>query len=69
LTARVKGEAVSEDQIVIAILDHCKALVHPGYFYDIPPSHIVMTFVQELEILKRTVGCLGDYLDSIFLSA
>ena len=69
LTAKVKGEAVSEDQIVIAILDHCKALVHPGYFYDIPPSHIVMTFVQELEILKRTVGCLADYLDTILLSA
>jgi alanine-synthesizing transaminase len=68
LTARVKGEAVSEDQIVIAILDHCKALVHPGYFYDIPPSHLVMTFVQEPEILRRTVACLADYLDTVWLS-
>jgi alanine-synthesizing transaminase len=63
LTARVKGEAVSEDQLVISILDYCKALVHPGYFYDIPPSHIVMTFVQEPGILRKTMACIAEFIE------
>ena len=68
LTGRIKGESVSEDQLVISILDHCKALVHPGYFYDIPPSHIVLTFVQEPATLKKTVNCIAGHLDALLLS-
>ncbi len=68
LTGRIKGESESEDQLVISILDHCKALVHPGYFYDIPPAHIVLTFVQEPATLKKTVNCIGEHLDALLLS-
>lgn len=68
LTGRIKRESVSEDQLVVSILDHCKSLVHPGYFYDIPPSHIVLSFVQEPEILKRTLNRIAGYLDSLLLS-
>jgi hypothetical protein len=28
-------------------------LTHPGYFYDIPPDHLVMTFVDEPEAVRR----------------
>ena len=63
LTARVKGEAVGEDQLVISILENCKALVHPGYFYDIPPSHIVMSFVQQPEILRKTMESIAEFIN------
>jgi hypothetical protein len=37
-----------------------RILAHPGYFYEMPGTHLVMTFVEELEVvakaLERLVG-------------
>lgn len=37
--------ARSEDGTAATLLEQEKLLVHPGYFYDIPGDHLVMTFV------------------------
>jgi len=27
-------------------------LVHPGYFYDISPDHLVMTFIDDSDLVR-----------------
>jgi alanine-synthesizing transaminase len=55
LTVRVPGAGTAEESLAIELLQRSKVLVHPGYFYDIPPSHLVMTFIQEPEILRAAL--------------
>ena len=58
LTVKLSEEEKSEDQIVIDLLQNTRILVHPGYFYDIAPTHLVMTFVQNLEELDSALSRL-----------
>ena len=36
-----------EEQAAMRLLRDSQILVHPGYFYDIAPDHLVMTFIQD----------------------
>jgi len=36
-----------EEKAAAALLDKHGLLVHPGYFYDIAPDHLLMTFIDE----------------------
>ena len=38
---------LAEDDAAERLLREEGLLVHPGHFYDIPPHHIVLSFVQE----------------------
>jgi len=58
LTVTLPGEERSEDQIVIDLLQNARTLVHPGYFYDIVPTHLVMTFIQDLDVLDSSLSRL-----------
>lgn len=62
LTARWLGLERDEEQLAIDVLRNCGVLLHPGYFYDIPGTHLVMTFIQNLDVLKRSVQRIRDYL-------
>ena len=35
-----------EERAAATLLEEHRILVHPGYFYDIPPDHLVMTFID-----------------------
>jgi aspartate/methionine/tyrosine aminotransferase len=39
--------ARDEDEAAASLLRDERILVHPGYFYDIAPDHLVMTFIDE----------------------
>jgi alanine-synthesizing transaminase len=41
-----------EEQAARALLENDRLLVHPGYFYDIAPNHLVMTFIDEPDQLR-----------------
>jgi alanine-synthesizing transaminase len=41
-----------EEAASAALLEKHRILVHPGYFYDIPPDHLVMTFIDDPESLS-----------------
>ena len=41
--------ADSEEDAAAALLKKNGILVHPGYFYDIDPDHLVMTFIHDPE--------------------
>jgi alanine-synthesizing transaminase len=42
-----------EEATAEAILLRTHTLVHPGYFYDIQPHHLVLSFVSEPESMRR----------------
>ena len=41
-----------EEEAAARLLENDRILVHPGYFYDIPPDHLVMTFIDDLSALR-----------------
>ncbi len=41
-----------EEETAKALLEKNSILVHPGYFYDIKPDHLVMTFIDEPELVR-----------------
>jgi aspartate/methionine/tyrosine aminotransferase len=44
VTVRINDD---EDAVALRLLEEDGILVHPGYFYDIDPEHLVMTFIQD----------------------
>jgi len=44
--------ARDEEQVASTLLEREGILVHPGYFYDIAPDHLVMTFIDEPEAVR-----------------
>jgi alanine-synthesizing transaminase len=40
-----------EEEAAAGLLENDGILVHPGYFYDIAPDHLVMTFIEEPELV------------------
>ena len=47
-----------EEQLAAALLERDGILVHPGYFYDIAPDHLVMTFIDE-------PGLVGEHFERV----
>jgi alanine-synthesizing transaminase len=43
---------LDEDDVASQLLERERILVHPGYFYDIPPDHLVMTFIDDPSSLR-----------------
>jgi aspartate/methionine/tyrosine aminotransferase len=49
ITLRVDRD---EEQLASDLLERDRILVHPGYFYDIMPDHLVMTFIDEPQSVR-----------------
>ena len=45
-----------EDRAAAALLEKDRILVHPGYFYDIAPDHLVMTFIDDPASIRQHFG-------------
>jgi aspartate/methionine/tyrosine aminotransferase len=43
-----------EEEAAKAILREDHLLVHPGYFYDMAPHHLILSFVQNPEIIRSS---------------
>jgi aspartate/methionine/tyrosine aminotransferase len=41
-----------EEEAAATLLKNDGILVHPGYFYDIAPDHLVMTFIDDPELVR-----------------
>jgi aspartate/methionine/tyrosine aminotransferase len=41
-----------EEEAAATLLQRERILIHPGYFYDIEPDHLVMTFVEDPHTIK-----------------
>ena len=42
-----------EEKSAARLLGEAHLLVHPGYFYDIRPDHLVMTFIHEPSVIDE----------------
>ena len=49
-----------EEEAAAELLQDRNILVHPGYFYDIQPDHLVMTFIHEPDLLKSTFEQIAE---------
>jgi aspartate/methionine/tyrosine aminotransferase len=49
-----------EEEAALRLLGEKHILVHPGYFYDIAPDHLVMTFIQNPGELRRAFTAIGE---------
>jgi alanine-synthesizing transaminase len=58
------GPERDEEEWLIDLLKATGILAHPGYFYDIPGTHLVMTFVEELEVLAEALDRLVAFADT-----
>jgi len=58
-------EDLEEERAAEEILKREKILLHPGHYYDIPPHHLVLSFVQKSEALRETLPRLLAVLDNL----
>jgi aspartate/methionine/tyrosine aminotransferase len=49
-----------EDEAATQILRNAGVLVHPGYFYDIRPDHLVMSFIHEPSVVARAFHAIAE---------
>jgi alanine-synthesizing transaminase len=56
-------EDLDETQAVEAILRENHVLIHPGYFYDMEPNHLVLSFVQRPETIQNLIPKLIGTLE------
>jgi len=60
---RWAGPERDEEQLLIDLLSEYRILAHPGYFYEMPGTHFVITFLERLEVLARAVDKLVEFAD------
>jgi aspartate/methionine/tyrosine aminotransferase len=49
MTVPIAGD---EEEAAAELLEKDGILVHPGYFYDIRPDHLVMTFIDDPTLVQ-----------------
>jgi alanine-synthesizing transaminase len=57
ITVRLSSE---EEEAALKLLRDDSILVHPGYFYDITPNHLVMTFIQDPANLRKAYAAIAQ---------
>jgi hypothetical protein len=61
----LKLENLDEEQAAESILKENRLLVHPGYFYDMDPHHLILSFVQTPEIIREAFPKLVKTVDAM----
>jgi hypothetical protein len=51
-------EGLDEENTALALLRDEHLLVHPGYYYDMKPHHLVMSFIQHPDVIRDTMSRL-----------
>ncbi len=64
LTLNVGEADIDEEALCIELLQGAGILVHPGYFYDMAPAHLVLTFLLQPERLSRSLRVLCEEIVS-----
>ena len=63
VTLRLNG--LEEEKAAEIILKRNRLLLHPGYFYDMEPDHLVLSFVQKPEILRDVLSAITTTLSDL----
>ncbi len=51
-----------EEEVALKLLEKEHILVHPGYFYEMEGSHLVMTFIFDSERIAHVFDCIRNYI-------
>jgi alanine-synthesizing transaminase len=62
VTLRLSG--LEEERAAEMVLRNDRLLVHPGYFYDMAPDHLVLSFVQSPEVIHDSMPKLLKTLEA-----
>jgi alanine-synthesizing transaminase len=62
LTLRLLAPNLEEDDVVLGLLKERDLLIHPGYYYDLRPDHLVLTFLRPEEELRRAGREIAAFL-------
>lgn len=62
LTLRIAHPEVDDEAAALALLRKHHVLVHPGFFYDLAPSHLVLSVVCEPTPLSAGIKAITDIL-------
>jgi len=57
VTVRLQND---EEEAALRLLRDQHVLVHPGYFYDIAPNHLVMTYIQDAANLRKAFSAIAE---------
>ncbi len=63
VSLRLNG--IDEEHAAEALLRQRHLLIHPGYFYDMDPDHLVMSFVREPERMRASLPGLIATLEKL----
>ncbi len=63
LTLRVHSPDSDEEQLALDLLRERQLLVHPGFFYDLDRSHLVIGYTSEEESLRRGLRQLVEQIE------
>ncbi|MCG3115894.1 MAG: pyridoxal phosphate-dependent aminotransferase [Candidatus Manganitrophus sp. SA1] len=61
LAVRVNDPKADEEEIALDFLRRHSLLLHPGFFYDLEPPHLVLSFVSEPSLLQTAMEKLTSY--------
>lgn len=65
LTFRIDGPAVDDEKVALDLLKREQILVHPGFFYDLPPSHFVASFTADTDQIQAGFTQLSRYFSEM----
>lgn len=55
VTVRIDDPKADEEEIALHLLRQHSLLLHPGFFYDLEPPHLVLSFVSEPSLLQESL--------------
>jgi alanine-synthesizing transaminase len=58
----LKLNGIDEERAAKKFLNENRILIHPGYFYDMKPDHLVLSFVQKPEVIRYSLSALRKTL-------
>lgn len=61
ITVRINDSKTDEEEIALDLLRQHSLLVHPGFFYDLEPPHLVLSFVSEPSLLQTSLEKIISY--------
>ena len=63
VTLRLEG--IDEEEVCEELLREAGLLLHPGYFYDMKPHHVVLSFIQREETMRECLPRLERTLAAL----
>ena len=64
MTLRINAPEADEETLALDLLRRERLLLHPGFFYDLDPPHLVFSFVSEPALLEESLERVVAYFQT-----